>query len=128
MGVSIFLAKLIGSYMLIVALIALLRREQFQSAMKSIISSEGLIAFSGVVSLVAGLAILIGHPVWEASWRVVISVIGALAVLQGIARLAFTEQIQQKFASDKMQNAHWYIFGILVVVGGFLTYHGFRSY
>jgi uncharacterized membrane protein HdeD (DUF308 family) len=128
MEVSIYLAKLIGLYLIVLALIALLKREQFQSVMKSIVSSEGLIAFSGIVSLVAGLAILIGHPIWEYSWRVVISVIGALAVFQGVARLVFTEQIHKKFSSNKLQRAHWFIFAILVVVGAFLTYHGFKTF
>lgn len=126
MDVSIFLAKLIGIYLLIIALIILLRKEQFHSVMKSIISSEGLIAFSGVMSLIAGLAILIGHPVWEWSWRVVISIIGILAVIQGVLRIGFTEQIQRKFSSEKLEGAHWFIFVLAAIAGAFLTYHGFK--
>jgi uncharacterized membrane protein HdeD (DUF308 family) len=123
MELSLFLAKLIGLYFLAVALIALVRREQFLSAMKSMLSSTGLIAFSGFISLIAGIAILIGHPIWEVSWRGLITLIGVLAVIQGFARAGFTSLVQSKLS--KFENAYWYIVVVLIILGGYLTYSGF---
>lgn len=123
MELSLFLAKLIGLYFLAVALIALVRREQFLSTMKSMLSSTGLIAFSGFISLIAGIAILIGHPIWEVSWRGLITLIGVLAVIQGFARAGFTSLVQSKLS--KFENAYWYIVVVLIILGGYLTYSGF---
>lgn len=128
MAVSLFLAKLLGLYMLIVALIALLRKDQFKSVMRSIISSEGLIAILGILSLISGLAILIGHPIWEFSWRGLITLIGALAVIQGIWRFAFASLIQEKFTMDKFEKARWIMIIVLGIIGIFLTYMGFMNH
>ncbi len=127
MGLSIFLAKLIGIYMLIVALIALLRRAQFESALRSMIASEGVLAISGLWSLVLGIAILVGHPIWELNWRGLVTLFGVLAILQGIVRVGFTSYIQQKFASAKIDRVYWVIITVLIIVGAYLTYSGFKG-
>ncbi len=126
MELSVFLARLIGLDFLIVALIFLLRRDQVLNVVRSFMSSEGLIALSGGISLVAGLAILIGHPVWEWSWRVVITLIGLFAVLQGILRLGFGPVMRNWFTSEKVEHGYWITLIILLLVGLFLTYHGFH--
>ena len=126
MALSIFLAKLLGLYMLIVGLIALARREQFQrSVINSMLSSEGLLAYSGAINIVLGLAILIGHPVWELNWHGLITLIGLLILVQGILRMGFTTEIQRWWSHKKMQNGYWVIFGVVTLVGAYLTYVGF---
>lgn len=125
MELSIFLAKLIGLYMLIVALIMLFRKERFDFVLKDIFSSPGLIAFSGALALISGLAIAIGHPVWDLSWRLGITLIGYLAILQGIARLAFPEAVSKVSRIVTDVRYHWFVFLFVFAVGVFFTYNGF---
>ena len=47
----------------------------------------GLIFVSGILLLVAGLAIVRVHNVWSGGWRVVVTVLGWLAVISGILRM-----------------------------------------
>lgn len=124
MELSLFLAKLIGFYMLIIALIMVWRKDQFDNVIKGIVGSKEVLAFSGIVSLIAGLAIVIGHPVWKLSWQLVITLIGCVAIIQGIIRLAFVEEVQKSMLPF-IQKKHWVIFSILVVLGLFLIYNGF---
>ena len=126
MGLSLFLAKLIGLYMLAVALIALLRKDNFLNVMKNIVYSEGLLAFAGTLNLLFGLAILIGHPFWEFKWPIVITLLGVLSVIQGILRVGFTTEIQKKFTVDKFERSYWFMCVVLIILGGFLTYIGFN--
>ena len=51
MGLSIFLAKFLGIYMLIVAAICLLRRNELENVTREIFNSKGLLALSGSLSL-----------------------------------------------------------------------------
>ncbi len=127
MELSIFLAKWLGIYMLAMALIALVRKEQFHRVMRSISASEGILALAGSINLLGGIALLIGHPVWELSWRVLITLLGVLAVIQGILRLGFTEEIQKRFTPDKMERSYWIIIAVLIVLGLILTYAGFSQ-
>ena len=128
MELSLFLAKLLGLYMLILAIIAVLRKDQFLSVMKNMISMEGLVALSGAISLIIGLAILIGHPIWELNWRGLITLLGLIAVIQGIMRLGFTAQLQKAFSHEKLERSYWVIFAILFILGAFLTYIGFSHH
>jgi|LakMenE01Jun11ns_1017448.scaffolds.fasta_scaffold9932171_4 uncharacterized membrane protein HdeD (DUF308 family) len=127
MELSLFLAKLFGLYMLSVALIALVRKEQFQSVITSILSSEGLLAVMGIINLIIGLAILIGHPVVELSWRSVITLLGLISLVQGFARIGFASEIQKKWTLEKTEKHYWAFIVVLLMVGLFLTYHGFRG-
>lgn len=124
MGLSIFLAKLIGLYLLIVAAAWIVRKEQVDLSIKEIASSKGLIAFSGVMNIILGLAIAIGHPLWQLNWIGLITLLGYLLIFTGIMRLAFTEKVQ-KHMLNLINRGYWAIIAILIILGGFLTYSGF---
>ncbi len=124
MVLSIFLAKLLGLYLLIVAADLLLRRRELEGAVKDFASSKGLLVFSGSISLLLGLAIVIAHPIWESSWRGLITLIGYLILLRGIARIAFPTSIQKRIVSF-FKRRYWTIFSVLLVLGIYLAYSGF---
>ncbi|MBS0629345.1 MAG: hypothetical protein JSS30_03865 [Verrucomicrobia bacterium] len=126
MAVSLFLAKLIGVYLLVATADMLLRKEKFEDALTDYASSKGLLLFSGSLSLVFGLAIIFGHPVYKFNWRIVITLIGYLLVIRGIARVAAPIFIQKRIVKWFIQG-YWIICGVLLVLGFFLTYHGFIS-
>ena len=126
MDISIFLAKLLGIYMLIIGGSWLLSKERIDKSIREIISSRGLIAFSGLLNILAGLAIVIGHPVWEYTWVVLITILGYVMIFKGIARLMAPERIQDRMTKLlNSKNGYLIISGILIFFGTFLTFHGF---
>jgi hypothetical protein len=126
MDLSIYLAKLIGIYLIIVAADMLLRRREVRGAVKDFASSKGLLVFSGSISLLLGLAIVIAHPVYEQSTQGLITILGYLLILRGIWRMAFPTHIQKKLVSG-FQRSYWIIFLISLIVGIYLTYAGFNA-
>jgi uncharacterized membrane protein len=123
MDVSIFLAKLLGVYFLIIAFLWAFRREQFQALIKEIIGSRALLTFAGFISLLFGLALVIVHNHWEFDYRLIITLIGYLAVMKGILLISFPHQVQ-KLNENVIQNWYWY--GIIYpLIGAYLTYEGF---
>ena len=125
MEISLFIAKLLGLYFLIIALIMLVRKQQFQSVAKSIVYSEGLLGFSGIINLILGLAIVIGNPIFELSWRGLITLLGLIAILHGVIRIGFVHDLQKAFPPQKLEQSHWIIFAVILVLGAVLTYFGF---
>lgn len=121
---SSFLAKLIGLYLLIIAVIWLVRRKQFEKSAKEILASGGLLALSASFSLLFGLFIAIDHPIWEWSWRGLITVLGYLSILKGVVRLVFADKIKM-IPGFIVFHYRWVFIIILVALGLFLTYHGF---
>lgn len=124
---SIFLAKLLGIYLLIVAADLLFRRKELEAAVKDFASSKGLLVFSGSISLLLGLVVVLAHPVYEMNWRGLITLIGYLLILRGIIRVAFPSAIQKKLVSF-FRKRYWLVFAVLLILGLFLTYSGFRVF
>jgi hypothetical protein len=126
MELSVFLAKLLGVYMLIVAVELILRRHEFEGAVRDFASSKGLIVFSGSVSLILGLAVAIGHPIYEFNFRGLITLIGYLLILRGIWRMAFPSRLQKRMATCFHQGYRECLI-LLIILGVYLTYTGFNQ-
>jgi len=126
MALSIFLAKLFGLYLLIVALDLLVRRHELEGAVKDFVSSKGLLFFSGSISLFLGLAIVIAHPIYEWSWRGLITLLGYLLIIKGIMRVAFPTRLQKSMIS-LFHRGYWGLFVVLLILGVYLTYSGFAA-
>ena len=124
MPISIFLAKLIGLYLLISALICIFRKQRILRTGKEFASSASALAVSAEFSLVFGLVIVIDHSVWELSWRVLITIMGYLLILRGIMRFAFPDLVRK--LADKITNrGFWLTCIIMLILGVYLTYCGF---
>lgn len=126
MDVSIFLAKLLGIYLLIVAFELLFRKKEVEGVAKDFASSKGLISLSGSLSLFFGLAIIISHPIFIPSWQGVISAFGCLLIIRGLFRLTFPSRVQKNLTSS-FHRWYWIVFLITLFVGLFLTAAGFMA-
>jgi uncharacterized protein YjeT (DUF2065 family) len=123
MIISFFLAKLLGIYFLLIAAIWLVRREQFEKLGGDMVASDSLLGLSGIISLIFGIIIVLLHPVWVWGWPVIITLIGYISILQGILRIGFPSTVQKMV--PRMMKIHWIPWGIVTVLGLFLTYEGF---
>lgn len=127
MGLSLFFAKFLGIYMLIIAAIWLTRKKQFEIGIKDILSSDGLLALSGAIHLVVGLIIAISHPIWEWNWRGLITLIAYISIIQGIIRLTFPNESKKAIIKSLVKGS-WVWILVLVVLGVILTYNGFTGH
>jgi hypothetical protein len=123
---SLFLAKLFGIYFLIAFILLVTQKREMVQGIKSFVTNLPLLMFSGSISLLAGLAILIGHPVWTWGWPVVITLLGLFMLIRGICRLGFpalsSKHIQTCLGH---KNCMAWITIITFVLGVFLTWRGF---
>jgi hypothetical protein len=126
MELSIYLAKLLGIYFLIVAFEMMLRREEFEKTTRNFASSTGLLFFSGSVSLILGLAIVIGHPVYEMGFQGLITILGYVMILRGVWRMTFPSHVQKKLVTCFHKGYRGILF-VLLVLGAYLTYSGFTQ-
>ena len=70
MTTSFFLARLIGPFALALGLALLVQGAGFRTLAGEFMASPALIFLSGVITLPAGLAIVLTHNVWTPDWRV----------------------------------------------------------
>ena len=83
---AVFIARLIGPAFLAVALGILANGPFYSALIREAVHSPTLIYFSGLMSLVPGLAILNVHRSWS-GWPVIVTIIGWLMVIGGVIRL-----------------------------------------
>ena len=125
MATTKMIAGLMGPTLLAIGIAMLVNARHFPEMAKQIGNDPGLILVSGILLLVAGLAIVRVHNVWRGGWRVVVTVLGWLAVISGILRmLPFWAA---SIASSLGQSSTPVIIGALVplLVGAFLSYKAF---
>ena len=92
MSTSIFLARLIGPFFLIVAVSLLINQAQFRTIADEFMRSPALVFLTGLMILPVGLALVLTHNVWTADWRVLITILGWLTIISGTLRLAAPQQ------------------------------------
>lgn len=125
MEVSIFLAKVLGLWFFIGCLAPLVRPKLFETIVKEFNRSEAFLYFTGFLSLIIGILIIVGHNVWM-GWPIVITLVGWLIFIRGIVRIFFVEnsnKILNWFLANKV-----YLYISLVVglvIGLYLLYFGF---
>ena len=124
MDISIFLAKLIGVYLLIVTFLCVFRKRQVELTGKEVLSSRSSLAISAEFSLIFGLVIALDHSVWGYSWRGLITLIGYLMIVRGVMRFAFPAEVR-KLGTKMLTKFFWPVCVVTLAVGIFLTYRGF---
>jgi hypothetical protein len=127
MTTSIFLARLIGPFALALGLALVFQGTGFRAFASEFMASPALIFLSGVITLPAGLAIVLTHNVWTPDWRVVITIVGWLAVVTGAIRMIVPQQAAAKARGviaqpliPKIGAAIWLAIGALLCFYGYI--------
>lgn len=84
---SMYLAKLIGPVFAAIGIGMLLNSAVFRILAEQFLSSYALIFLAGLLTLTAGIALVLAHNVWTPDWRVIITIIGWLSVIGGALRI-----------------------------------------
>ncbi len=124
---AVFIARLIGPAFVAVGLGILANGSFYTSLILEAAHSPTLIYFSGLMSLVPGLAILNVHRSWS-GWPVIITIIGWLMAIGGVIRLVLPASTAT-LATDLYSKPIAILIAAIVVlvVGAFLTAMGYRS-
>jgi hypothetical protein len=127
MATSIFLARLIGPVCLVIGVALLVNGEGFRAMLFEFIDSPALIFLSGIITMVAGLAIVVTHNLWVPDWRVLITVIGWLGTIGGAIRIVVPQQTIE-LGRTMLTNIYTLpiVMGFYFVIGALLTYFGYR--
>jgi len=80
MDVSIFLARVYGLYFIIMAVLLLVKSNYCVHIIRDLFQNRTLIFAVGWNTLILGILVVIGHNIWELSWKTTITVLGYLTV------------------------------------------------
>jgi hypothetical protein len=124
---AVFIARLIGPAFVAVGLGVLANGPFYTALILEAVHSPTLIYFSGLISLLPGLAILNVHRSWS-GWPAIITAIGWLMTIGGVIRLVLPAT-SATVASDLYSKPFVLLIVALVVlvVGAYLCFEGYRA-
>lgn len=127
MQTSLFLAKLVGPTLLVIGIGLLVNRAGYRAMAQEFLKSRALIYIAGLLAMVPGLAIVLTHNVWTADWRIVITLLGWLAVIGGAFRIVFPQEVSKIGTRMIAQDATLLIGGLVTLaLGALLSFFGYR--
>ena len=118
MELSYFLGQLLGLSLAIFSALGILRPRIVTDAVEDFKAGGSFLTLIfGFIGIVVGLAIILSHNVWEASWRVMITIVGWAALLKGVAYLIAPDSllsIGRKVYKNKVNTRVILIIGLLL--------------
>jgi hypothetical protein len=81
---SVFLARLLGPFIVLISLSLLINLKTYRQIIEGFLESTALIYVTGLITFVAGMAIVIFHNLWVADWRLIITVFGWITLVKGV--------------------------------------------
>ncbi|MAZ67465.1 hypothetical protein CL652_01695 [bacterium] len=126
MEISLLLAQIMGLYLLLEGLVVLTRRKFVLNIVNDISRHKALMFVTGAMVFILGLLVVLSHNVWEASWRVIPTIIGWAMVVKGVA-IFFVPRVVMNKAKKFAKNRNMAVLAgiIAVAVGAYLVYVGF---
>lgn len=124
---SLFLARLLGPTFVAIAVGMLVNLGMYQTMIAEALHPGIVVYLSGLLSLLAGLAIVNLHNRWQADWRVIITVLGWLMTIGGIIRIVLP-QVAIAVGSTIYSGRASAIVAALIIgtLGAFLSFKGYR--
>jgi uncharacterized membrane protein len=127
MQTSRFLAQLIGPVLLVIGIGMLANRAGYRAMAQEFLKSRALIYIAGLLALVPGLALVLTHNVWAADWRLIVTLLGWLAVIGGLFRIVFPQEVTRIGARMIARDDTLVVGGVVMLaLGVVLSFYGYR--
>ena len=124
---SILLARFIGPYIIVIDIGLLVNLKTYRTIMEDFFKNAALVYVTGLLTFVAGLAIVLFHNIWVLDWRLIITLFGWNILIKGallVISPATSAKIAALFAkNNKLVIIPWII---MLAIGIFLTTKGYR--
>lgn len=103
---TMFLATVVGWYMVIFGLLMLSRQELMTSVFSEIMAQKSLFFMLAFITLLVGLLLVASHNIWVMDWPVSLTVFGWCILGGALIRLFFLEFMLKAGRSFKQTNEH----------------------
>jgi len=124
---TLFLARFIGLFTVLLVVGLLMRGGAMAEA--AVADAPAMLVYA-IISLAAGLAIVLGHNVWSGgALPVVVSVLGWLILAKGLVLLLVTPEAMKQVLNHMRYGGHYDLYLLpALVVGLYLTWAGFTAH
>jgi hypothetical protein len=125
---TMFLSRLIGLYALLGTLSMVVHGQATVDMVTTLMHNPPVLFLAAVITLVAGLAIVLSHNVWTGgALPVIITLTGWIVLIKGLVFLCLSPEAAQAYFAALHYEQYIYLYsGVSLILGAYLTYAGFR--
>jgi len=126
---TLFLSRLIGLYCILVALSMMTRRQATLETVTTLLQSPSMMFIVGIITLAAGLAMVLAHSVWSGgTLAVVVTLVGWITLIKSLLFLFLPPKMESGLFLGQFhyQQLFYLYVAISLVLGVYLTYGGFK--
>lgn len=127
--VTMYLATVIGWYLVIMGVLVLLRYNPLRSVIREVLSHPGLLFVLAIITLILGLLMVASHNLWVLGWPVIITLFSWLVLISGLFRLFFPDTARdmgEYFLKHPMRMKITSV--VFLIIGLFLLYNVYVMY
>jgi hypothetical protein len=125
---SLFLARIIGLFCVVIAAGMISNPRAYQKMIEDFSKNLALVYLSGIFALLIGFLMVSMHNVWRADWTVIITIFGWLGLIKGVWLLLLPNTVA-KITALYQKKASLLVFyavlmlalGIFLLVKGYFT-------
>lgn len=124
-----FLSRLIGLYSILVSSSMVTHKQATIQIVTAIVHNPPALFLAGLMTVAAGLAMILGHNVWSGgALPVVVTLIGWLTLFKGLVFLFLPPEAAPAFFLGQLHNEQlFYLYAsISIFLGIYLTYGGWQ--
>jgi hypothetical protein len=125
MQTSIYLARLIGPALAIVGAGMLFNPQGFLGIATEVIADTGMLYVSAVLGLLGGIAIVLAHNVWAADWRVIITLLGWISIVDSTSWILAAREVARFWAPVLVPATPLVGGALTLLLGAVLCYFGY---
>ena len=122
MDISIFFARLWGSFFVVFGLLFIITKQLGKTI--EMTDNKAFVISTGYISFLMGLVTVILHNVWALNWKVAITILGWSTLMKGIMKIGFPEVIHKQ--AQRFKKKQWISTIILMLLGGWLLWMSFN--
>lgn len=120
------IASLAGPLFIAIAAALLINRKSVGGLVTGVLNRPEFIFFSGILTLLAGLAIVRTHNIWSGEWTLLVTALGWACVIAGTMRIIWPEYVTEvRRAALKNENTVTVWALVVLLLGAFLTAKGY---
>lgn len=128
MELSIFLAKVLGLYLVITSLFMLIRHKLLMEMVEEFTESKVCLFVIAIITLILGILLVVSHNVWVMGWPVIITLFSWLFFIVGILRLFLIDKTKTLITWwQKHTKILFSIIIIYLIIGCYLLFMGFYN-
>jgi putative exporter of polyketide antibiotics len=127
---TLFLSRLIGLYCIVIALSMMTRRQATVETVTALLQNPSMMLIVGIITLAAGLAMILAHNIWSGGALVVIvTLVGWITLIKSLLFLFLPPEMEAGlFLGQLHYRQLFYLYtSVSLVLGVYLTYGGFKS-